>query len=383
MIYMDNAATTKPDPEVVDRMMYAMREYYGNPSSAHTIGEMAKIEIEACREVVADFINAEPEEIFFTSGGTEGNNLAMYIMRGDFGEILVSDIEHPSVLESSSGMRIFDDCWVPMAKVKSNGIVDLEYFKTIVEEYDACLDDGVSIMLANNEIGTIQPIKEIADICRSHKLLLHVDAVQAVGHIPIDVKDLGCDMLTASAHKFHGPKGVGFIYIRKGTLDKPHYKVPLLFGGGQERGMRSGTENVTGIIGMATALENVNFAEEDAIRILRDKFIDAILKNIPKSYINGDRNNRLPGNINVSFDGINGEQLAELLNQMEVCVSTGSACHSDSGEPSHVLKAIGRSDELANSSIRITLSKYNTIEECMVTFQRLKRAVEMLRGMNE
>ena len=367
MIYMDNAATTPVDPEALDAMIPYMTYYYGNPSSNYKLGLEAKNKIEECRETIAKIINAEPEEIIFTSGGTEADNLALNCKMVS---VKITDaIEHHAVLNRME--HFFAD----IIGVTQDGFIDLDQLKKEIKGRNG--HKIGSFMLINNEIGTIQPIKEIVEIVKDQDMIVHTDAVQAVGHIPIDVKDLGVDMLSASAHKFGGPKGVGFLYKKKEIK-----LFPIMQGGGQERGLRPSTENVPGIVGMAKALEvaAINMdARYEKLEKLSKRLISGIIKNIPDSYLNGSRENRYPGNVNMRFIGVHGEQLLELLNQIDVYVSSGSACNSGSNKPSHVLKAIGLTDSEANSSIRFSLSHQNTIEEVDKVVEDLKGFVNLLR----
>lgn len=379
MIYLDNAGTTQTDKKVLDAMMPYLYENYGNASSLYTIGQKQREVVENSRKIVAECINAEPREIYFTSGGSESDNQAI-ISASIIGakknkkHIISSKFEHHAVLHTLKKLEN-QGFEVTYLDVYENGIVKIEDLKKAIRN-DTCL---VTIMFANNEIGTIQPIKEIGAICKEHKIIFHTDAVQAVGHLPIDVKDMNIDMLSMSAHKFHGPKGVGALYCSKFI---PLY--PLIEGGSQERGKRAGTENVAGIVGLATALKeavlnmkDVNLHETK----LRDKLITELSK-IPHSALNGDRTNRLANNFNMCFEGIEGESLLLLLDDKGICASSGSACTSGSLDPSHVLLAIGRPHEVAHGSLRITLSKYTTEEEIDKVIEIVPQIVSYLRKIS-
>lgn len=379
MIYLDNAGTTQTDKKVLDAMMPYLYENYGNASSLYTIGQKQREVVENSRKIVAECINAEPREIYFTSGGSESDNQAI-ISASIIGakknkkHIISSKFEHHAVLHTLKKLEN-QGFEVTYLDVYENGIVKIEDLKKAIRN-DTCL---VTIMFANNEIGTIQPIKEIGAICKEHKIIFHTDAVQAVGHLPIDVKDMNIDMLSMSAHKFHGPKGVGALYCSKFI---PLY--PLIEGGAQERGKRAGTENVAGIVGLATALKeavlnmkDVNLHETK----LRDKLITELSK-IPHSALNGDRTNRLANNFNMCFEGIEGESLLLLLDDKGICASSGSACTSGSLDPSHVLLAIGRPHEVAHGSLRITLSKYTTEEEIDKVIEIVPQIVSYLRKIS-
>ena len=369
-VYADCAATTRICLSSFFEMREVVLKDWANPSSAHDYGDRARIKLDDAREKIASCINASPEEIYFTSGGTESNNWACEIGKHFSPVCYVSEIEHPSVMESAKArFRKFSTI-----HANTDGIIDPDAAEDEIR-HDAAF---ISVMTANNEIGTIQPVLDLSHRY-SKAYLFHADAVQAVGHIPVDVKELGVDMLSASAHKFHGPKGVGFLYVRKGTP-----MVPLHYGGGQERGMRSGTENVPGICGMATALlEATRNLPETMARVtrMRDKLIDGLLE-IPGTSLNGSREHRLPGNVNICFDGVCGDSLALLLNQHGIAVSTGSACSTGDLRPSHVLKAIGLTDEQARSSIRITIDDYNTDAEIDYILDTVPECVAYLRRMS-
>ncbi len=379
MIYLDNAGTTKTSHEVVNAMMPFFEEEYGNASSLHSMGQRAKEHLDSARKIVAECINADAGEIYFTSGGSESDNQAI-ISASILGErkgkkhIISSQFEHHAVLHTLQKLEKqgFSVTYLP---VYENGIVKIEDLKNAIRE-DTCL---VTIMFANNEIGTIQPIKEIGQICHEKGIIFHTDAVQAVGHIPVDVKEMNIDMLSISGHKFHGPKGVGALYCKKTVLLNK-----FIEGGAQEKNKRAGTENVAGIIGMATALKNAcDHMDENAQKEikLRDKLITELSK-IPHSSLNGDWKNRLPNNFNMCFEGIEGESLLLLLDDEGICASSGSACTSGSLDPSHVLLAIGRPHEVAHGSLRLTLSEYNTEEEIDKVIKVVPLIVELLRKMS-
>lgn len=379
MIYLDNAGTTKTSHEVVNAMMPFFEEEYGNASSLHSMGQRAKEHLGSARKIVAECINADAGEIYFTSGGSESDNQAI-ISASILGErkgkkhIISSQFEHHAVLHTLQKLEKqgFSVTYLP---VYENGIVKIEDLKNAIRE-DTCL---VTIMFANNEIGTIQPIKEIGQICHEKGIVFHTDAVQAVGHIPVDVKEMNIDMLSISGHKFHGPKGVGALYCKKTVLLNK-----FIEGGAQEKNKRAGTENVAGIVGMATALKNAcDHMDENAQKEikLRDKLITELSK-IPHSSLNGDWKNRLPNNFNMCFEGIEGESLLLLLDDEGICASSGSACTSGSLDPSHVLLAIGRPHEVAHGSLRLTLSEYNTEEEIDKVIKVVPPIVELLRKMS-
>ena len=378
-VYLDNAATTKVSESVIEKMIPLFSEVYGNPSSLHTMGQEAKERIEEAREVVAKCIGANANEIYFTSGGSEGDNQAI-ISAAKMGErkgkkhIITTAIEHHAVLHTMKKLEKegFSIDYLP---VNNEGNLSSKKVLEAIRE-DTCL---VSVMTANNEIGTILPVSEIGKICREKGVLFHTDAVQAVGHIPVNVSDMNADMLSFSAHKFHGPKGVGVLYAKKGVLLSN-----IIEGGAQEKGKRAGTENVAGIVGLATALkEATENLETDMKKIsaLRDKLICGLSK-IPRSVLNGDKINRLPSNVHFCFEGIEGESLLLLLDEYGVEGSSGSACTSGSLDPSHVLLAIGHTHEIAHGSLRLTLSKYTTEEEIDYTVKAVKECVCKLRNMS-
>ena len=378
-VYLDNAATTKTSKKVVDAMLPYFTEIYGNPSSLHTVGQTAKEELDKARQTVAECFNANAGEIYFTSGGSEADNQAILTAceigaRKGKKHIVSSKFEHHAVLHALDKMkkRGFE---VTLVEVNANGVINPQDVADAIRE-DTCL---VTIMFANNEIGTIQPIKEIGAICKERKVIFHTDAVQAAGHIAIDVKDMNIDMLSISAHKFHGPKGVGALYARKGI-----YLTNLIEGGAQEKGKRGGTENLPGIVGMAVALKDAcdNIEKNGKyISALRDKLIEG-LKKIPHSKINGDEVKRVPNNVNICFEGIEGESLLLLLDMDGISASSGSACTSGSLDPSHVLLSIGLPHEVAHGSLRLSLSEENTAEEVDYVLEKVPAVVELLRKMS-
>ena len=379
MIYADNAATTKMSERAIQTMVSAMDENWGNPSSLYSHGQKAKELLEKAREDVAAVIGASPREILFTSGGSEADNQAIRSVAAlgrESGKmhIVSTAFEHHAVLHTLEVLRKegFD---ITLLDVHENGLVLPEEVEAAIRQ-DTCL---VTIMYANNEIGTIQPIRRIGDISRSKNVLFHVDAVQAVGHIPVSVVDDRIDLLSASAHKFHGPKGVGFLYAKKGIRLSN-----LIEGGAQERGKRAGTENVPGIAAMAEALkEAVADMEENSARTakVRDHLIQG-LRRIPHSALNGDESHRLPGNVNFCFEGIEGESLLLLLDDKGICASSGSACTSGSLDPSHVLLAIGRVHDVAHGSLRLSIGEDTTQEEADYIIQSVTQVVEYLRGFS-
>lgn len=378
-IYMDNAATTRVLPEVFEEMKPYFLEQYGNPSSVYSFVNDAKKVVDQARVTISDFINAKPQEIYFTAGGSESDNWALkataeaYANKGK--HIITLKIEHHAILHTCEYLerRGFE---VTYLDVDENGIVDLEQLKASIRP-DTIL---ISIMTANNEIGTIEPIKEIGAIAKEHNILFHTDAVQAYGHIAIDVDDAHIDMLSVSGHKFNGPKGIGFLYIRTGV------KIgSFIHGGAQERKRRAGTLNVPGIVGIKKATEIARDALKERSEYetkLRDYAIDRILNEIPFTRLNGDRKKRLPNNMNFCFRFIEGESMLILLDQKGVCASSGSACTSGSLDPSHVLLAIGLPHEIAHGSIRLTISEENTKEEIDFVIDNLKQIIERLRAMS-
>lgn len=376
MIYMDNASTTVVDKEAFDIAKKYLFENYANPSSSYSMANDVKADMEDAREMIADILGARYNEIYFTSGGSEANNWAILkaceLTENKGKHIISSKIEHHSVLHTLSYLEK-KGYEVTYLSTDEKGLIDINELKSAIRE-DTVL---ISIMFANNEIGTIQPIKEIGKIAREHNILFHTDAVQAVGHLAIDVNELNIDLLSASGHKFHSPKGVGFLYIRSGIK-----LTSLIHGGNQERNRRAGTENTFGIVAMANALKNsYEHLKEDNIQMqtLRDELLSLILKNIEGSHLNGCMHNRLSNNINIYFENINGELLLILLNQNGVCASLGSACTTGSIDPSHVIMAISNDKKRASSSLRLTLSKYTTKDEVNTTFEVLKKCINQLR----
>ncbi len=378
-IYADNAATTKMSRVAIDAMIPYMEEHYGNPSSLYTIGQEAKEAIESARADVAAVIGAEPREIIFTSGGSEADNQAI-LTAAELGRnagkmhIVSSAFEHHAVLHTLKKLEK-QGFEVTLVDVHEDGLVRPEEVAAAIRP-ETCL---VTIMFANNEIGTIQPIREIGAICKEKKVLFHTDAVQAVGHLPINVTGDNIDMLSASAHKFHGPKGTGFLYARRGILLKN-----LIEGGAQERGKRAGTENVPGIMGLAAALKDAAaHREENCARMtaIRDRLIEGISE-IPHAALNGDAKKRLPGNINFCFEGIEGESLLLLLDDKGIAASSGSACTSGSLDPSHVLLAIGRVHDVAHGSLRLSIGEDMTEEEADYVIAAVKDVVTYLRSFS-
>ena len=379
LIYADNAATTSISQEVLDKMMPYLTENYGNASSLYAFGNKSKEAITVARNQVANAIGALPTEIYFTAGGSEADNWAIKSVAEAMAKkgkkhIISSAFEHHAVLHCLDRLKK-QGFEITLLDVHSDGLVRPSELEAAIKE-DTAL---VTIMYANNEIGTIQPIKEIGEICAKHRVLFHTDAVQAVGNIPIDVKDAKIDLLSMSAHKFHGPKGVGALYIRKGVV------IPnLIDGGAQEKGRRAGTENTAGIVGMGEAIEiAVNGMEEKAKKLteIRDYIIDEALK-IERSRVNGDRINRLPGNVSLCFEGIEGESLLLMLDLKGVCASSGSACTSGSLDPSHVLLSIGLKHEVAHGSLRLSFSDENTLDDAKYILSVLPPIIDRLREMS-
>ncbi len=379
LIYLDNAATTQVYPEVFEEMKPYFTEYYGNPSSVYQFAQESKNKVERAREEIAEMLNAKPEEIYFTGGGSESDNWALvataetYAKKGK--HIITSKIEHHAILHTCEYLesRGYE---VTYLDVDENGLIDLEQLKKSIRE-DTIL---ISIMSANNEIGTIQPIAEIGKIAKEHGIFFHTDAVQAFGHIPINVEEMQIDMLSASGHKIHGPKGIGFLYIRKNVRIGA-----FIHGGSQERGKRAGTHNVPGIVGLAAAAKIARENLESNIEYetkLRDYAISRIENEIPFAVLSGHRTKRLPNNIHFCFRFIEGESMLILLDQAGICGSSGSACTSGSLDPSHVLLAIGRPHEIAHGSLRLTLSEKNTKEEIDKVVDELKKIIERLRSMS-
>lgn len=379
MIYVDNAATTRPTQAVIDAMLPCYREVFGNPSSLHTPGQKAAEALQKAREAVAACLGASPKEITFTSGGSEADNQALRTAaaigkKNGKTHILSTAFEHHAVLHTLKALEK-EGFTVELLPVSPEGLITAEEVEHAIRE-DTCL---VSVMFAQNEIGTILPIREIGEVCRRHGVLFHTDAVQAAGHIKIDVREQNIDLLSISAHKFHGPKGVGALYARSGIR-----LTTLIEGGAQERSKRGGTENLPAIVGMAKALTDATeHLDENAAKVtkLRERLIEGLSK-IPHSALNGDRHTRLPGTVNFCFEGIEGESLLLLLDAAGICASSGSACTSGSLDPSHVLLAIGRPHEVAHGSLRLSLSEENTDEEIDVILREVPRVVDYLRSMS-
>ena len=378
-IYADNAATTKMSRASIDAMLPYMETYYGNPSSLHSVGQRAAEALADARARIAARLGCQPREITFTSGGSEADNQAL-ISAARLGEkkgkkhIISTAFEHHAVLHTLEKLKK-EGFEVELLPVGSTGTVTAAQVAAAIRP-DTCL---VSVMYANNEIGSVMPIAEIGSVCRAAGVLFHTDAVQAAGHLPINVKEQNIDMLSLSGHKFHGPKGIGALYARQGIL-----LTPVIEGGAQERGKRAGTENIPAIVGMAAAFDETceHMAENTAyISALRDKLI-AGLSPIPHSALNGDPVNRLPGNVHFCFEGIEGESLLLLLDARGICASSGSACTSGSLDPSHVLLAIGRPHEIAHGSLRLTLCETNTAEEVEYMLRAIPEVVSYLRGMS-
>lgn len=379
VIYLDNAATTQVYPEVLKEMLPYFTEYYGNPSSIYSFAGGANKAVAAAREILADILHAKTEEIYFTGSGSESDNWAIkaaaeaYAHKGK--HIITTKIEHHAVLHTCQYLEK-KGYEVTYLNVDENGMVLLDELKAAIRP-DTIL---ISVMMANNEIGTIQPIEKIGEIARENGVLFHTDAVQAFGHVPIDVEKMNIDMLSASAHKINGPKGVGLLYIRKGVKIRS-----FIHGGAQERQRRAGTHNVPGIVGFGKAAELANQNMEERIRYeteLRDYLINRVLTEIPYVRLNGARDKRLPNNVNFCFRFIEGESLLILLDQKGICGSSGSACTSGSLDPSHVLLAIGLPHEIAHGSLRLTLSERTSKEEIDYTVDELKKIIERLRNMS-
>ena len=382
-IYLDNAASTRVHPEVSKMILQYMDEYYGNPHALHGAGVKAAEGMVWATEHVANVIHAEEHEILFTSGGTESNNLVLQgvsrTLKSKGNHIITSAIEHAAVLEVCKYLEENEQIEVTILDVDEEGLVDLEDLKSAIKETTIL----VSIMTANNEIGTIEPIKEIAEICEDHKILFHTDAVQAFGKIPIDVREIPIDFLSFSSHKFHGPKGIGGLYLRDFAYfgkENPLIQ-PILFGGGQERGLRSGTANVPGIVGMGKACELILKDPEEPVRQqqLRDQLINYILEEIPGAFLNGSQTARLPNNVNFGVEGLNGESMLHLLASNGIYCSTGSACSAHSKDYSHVLQAIGLKPPKINGCLRFSLSRFTTQEEIERTQTMLTEVVSSLR----
>ena len=379
LIYLDNAATTKTAPEVVEAMLPYFSEHYGNPSSIYSLGSESKQAITEAREKIAGALGAQTEEIYFTAGGSESDNWALkataecYKKKGN--HIITTKIEHHAILHSAQWLEQ-QGFEVTYLDVDEHGVVKLEELKKAIRPTTIL----ISVMFANNEIGTIQPIKEIGEIAHEHGILFHTDAVQAFGQVPIQVDECHIDMLSASGHKLNGPKGIGFLYIRKGVKIRS-----FVHGGAQERKRRAGTENVPGIVGLGKAVERaVSTMKErtDRERELRDYLIERVLSEIPYVRLNGHRTLRLPNNANFSFQFIEGESLLIMLDMEGICGSSGSACTSGSLDPSHVLMAIGLPHEIAHGSLRLTLGEETTKEDLDFVVETLKKILEKLRSMS-
>ncbi len=377
MIYLDNAASTQIHEDVLNSMLPYLKEQYGNPSSMHRYGRLAHKAIEKARKQIASLINAEPSEILFTSGGTESNNTALrgISMKNPSSQIITSSIEHDAILEPCKKLTQngFDVDYLP---VNQFGMVECSDLENQISEKTSL----VSIMFGNNEVGTIQPISEIAKICNEHKVPFHTDAIQAVGKIPIDVKELDIDLLSISSHKLYGPKGIGALYIKNGIdID------PVILGGGQEHGLRSGTENVASIVGFGKACEiaknnlNENISQ---MKKLRDTLVEKILNEIPKVILNGHPQSRLPNNAHFTFLGVNGEDLIIKLDEYGIAASTGSACSVNTQKASHVLQAMGFSHEQITGSLRLTTGIFNDQKEIEQTVDVLKKVVKELRSVS-
>ncbi len=379
IIYLDNAATTKTRPEVVEAMLPYFTEKFGNPSSVYGFASQNKEAVTVAREQIAKALNAPTQDIYFTAGGSEADNwalkAAMEAYKDKGNHLITTKIEHHAILHTCEYLEK-QGCEVTYLDVDENGVVDLEQLKKSIKPTTVL----ISVMYANNEIGTVQPIKEIGQIAKEHGVLFHTDAVQAFGQLPIDVVAENIDMLSASGHKLNGPKGIGFLYIKKGLKLRS-----LIHGGGQERKRRAGTENVPGIVGFGKAVELAVAGMEEKIKKeteLRDYMIDRVLAEIPYVRLNGHRTLRLPNNANFSFQFIEGESLLIMLDMKGICASSGSACTSGSLDPSHVLLAIGLPHEIAHGSLRLTLSEETTKEEIDFTIDQLKAIVANLRNMS-
>ncbi len=379
-VYADNAATTKISEHVLNEMIPFLKDHYGNPSSIYSVGREAKVALEEARGKVAKALNADPNEIYFTAGGSEAGNwairsIAELMAKKGKKHLITTNFEHHAVLHTMQALeeKGFEVTYLP---VDEKGLITAEQVSEAIRE-DTAL---VSAMYANNEIGTIMPIKEIGAVCKAKDIYFHTDAVQAVGHVPIDVRDQNIDLLSLSGHKFHAPKGVGALYCRKGI---PLHN--LIFGGAQERGKRAGTENTASIIGMGAAIEDAcaDLPEKiQKVKKLRDQLIDRISSEIPKCRLNGDREKRVCGNVNFSFEGIEGEGLLLLLDMNGICASSGSACTSGSLDPSHVLLAIGLPHEIAHGSLRLSINEETTQEDVDYIMEKLPQIVERLRAMS-
>lgn len=379
MIYLDNAATTKTAPEVVDAMLPYFSEYYGNASTIYSLGAESKKAMDHARQTIADSLGAKPEEIYFTAGGSESDNWALkataeaYTSKGK--HIITTKIEHHAILHTCEYLekRGFE---ITYLNVDRDGLISLDELKAAIRP-DTIL---ISVMFANNEIGTIEPIAEIGEIAKEHGVLFHTDAVQAYAQVPINVDEMHIDMLSASGHKLNGPKGIGFLYIRKGVKIRS-----FVHGGAQERSRRAGTENIPGIVGLGAAVERAMRIMDSKTRKeieLRDYLIGRLENEIPHCWLNGHRTKRLPNNINFSFLFIEGESMLIMLDMKGICASSGSACTSGSLDPSHVLLAIGLKHEEAHGSLRLTLSEDSTKEEMDIVAEEVKKIVQRLRDMS-
>ncbi len=379
-VYLDHSATTPIDPEVFNEMLPFLKEHFGNPSSLHSWGRKARKAVEGARESVAKLISADPSEVIFTGGGSESNNLAIkgtaLALQGKGKHIITSSVEHHAVLEVCEWLEKigFEITYLP---VDEYGRVSVEDLKNKIRQ-DTIL---VSIMYGNNEVGTLQPIREIGKICRERGIIFHVDGVQAVGHIPVNVKEDFIDMLTISAHKMYGPKGVGALYIRKDIK-----LTPLIHGGGQEKGLRSGTENVAGIVGLGAAsklaLKRLSNGDEERVKKLRNKLIDGVLREIPDVILTGHREERLPFHASFCFKYIEGEAIVLRLDAAGIGASSGSACSTGKPEPSHVLIAMGIPREIIHGSLRLTLGKDNSESDIDYVIEKLKETVDDLRKIS-
>ena len=379
MIYLDNAATTKTAPEVVDAMLPYFSEYYGNASTIYSLGAESKKAMDHARQTIADSLGAKPEEIYFTAGGSESDNWALkataeaYASKGK--HIITTKIEHHAILHTCEYLekRGFE---ITYLNVDRDGLISLDELKAAIRP-DTIL---ISVMFSNNEIGTIEPIAEIGEIAKEHGVLFHTDAVQAYAQVPINVDEMHIDMLSASGHKLNGPKGIGFLYIRKGVKIRS-----FVHGGAQERSRRAGTENIPGIVGLGAAVERAMRIMDTKTRKeieLRDYLIGRLENEIPHCWLNGHRTKRLPNNINFSFLFIEGESMLIMLDMKGICASSGSACTSGSLDPSHVLLAIGLKHEEAHGSLRLTLSEESTKEEMDIVAEEVKKIVQRLRDMS-
>lgn len=378
-VYADNAATTQIAPQVLEAMLPYLKEQYGNPSTLYRLGRESKIAMEKARSQVAQVIGARPEEIFFTGSGTESDNMALKgVLYGPAAKgkkgLITTKIEHHAILHTAQVLEK-EGFQVTFLDVDSNGLVDLEQLERAIGP-DTAL---VSVMAANNEVGTIQPVAEIGAICRRHGVLFHTDAVQAFGHMPIDVDEMQIDLLSLSAHKINGPKGVGALYIRKGLRLRP-----VIEGGGQEQNRRSGTENVAGIVGLGAAAQlAMETMEEEASRLqkLAQKLTEGVLR-IPETILTGHPDRRLPGACSFAVAAVEGESLVLYLDMEGICASTGSACSTGSLDPSHVLTAIGLSHETSHGSLRLTLGRFNTEQDVDYILEKLPQVVDKLRAMS-